>query len=132
MGCPKQALTVGSFQWRFAIVANTPSAAGVIQAVVSVVSDQNYSRARTDVAIIRNIQEQFTARLILNPLVEDRDQRRRVNLLGILYEKLYVDVLKLHGGRFFSSVRPMKKPFCRTCRRVYPGKDQRFQRTMAG
>ena len=94
--CLDQSILVSSLQHRFAVVPDTQPVAGVIKAIVALVSDQNHSRARTDVTVIRNIQQEFVAGLILDSAMKDRNQSFEFNFLRIFHEELYVDVLKFH------------------------------------
>jgi hypothetical protein len=50
--------------------------------------------------VIGDIEQQFLANLTLNPSVKHRNQWLEVDSVGVLEEKLHVDVLKFHVGIF--------------------------------
>jgi hypothetical protein len=48
--------------------------------------------------IIRDVQQEFIAGLILDPTMKDWNQSLQVNLFRVLNQQFYVHVLEFHGG----------------------------------
>ena len=92
-----QAVLIAAVENGLAVVANAQAIAGVVDAVVSLVSNQDDSRPCGNVGVIGNVDQQLIAVLTFNPTVKDRDQRLEIGILGILYEEFHIHVLKLHA-----------------------------------
>src|ERR1700722_6679422 len=101
------------------VVANTQAVAGVVDAVVSLVPDQDDSRTRGDMRVIGDVDQQLIAVLVFNPAVKYGNQWLEAGILGTLEEKLHIDVLKLHAwGSRSSGVRRRRNSIVATVRGV--------------
>ena len=74
----RQAVLIAAIEGCLAVVANAQAVAGVVHAVVSLVPDQDHSRARGNVRVIGHVDQQLVAVLVFNPTVKYRDQRLEV------------------------------------------------------
>src|SRR6266567_1911551 len=93
----RKTLLIPTAEHGFAVIANPQPVVGIIDAVISFVSDEHNARAAVDVAVIGDVEQQFVADLALNPAMKDWDQRIKVDALRILQQKLHVNVLQLDG-----------------------------------
>src|ERR1700733_13005558 len=91
-----QAFLIAAVEDFLAIVADAEAVAGVVNAVVSLVPDQDDPGARGNMGIVGNVDEQLIAILVFNPAVKNRNQRLEACPFGILEGQFHVDVLELH------------------------------------
>ena len=91
-----QAFLIAAVEDFLAIVAHAEPVAGVVDAVVSLVPDQDDPGARGNMGVIGNVDEQLVAILVFNPAVKNWDQGLEARPFGILEEQFHVDVLELH------------------------------------